>query len=65
MTTKELPDNWWDHGINPILGYKYEPLTKPTPFRNKNEYPPEDDYNPNEDNKEYKVDDGVIAYFTR
>lgn len=51
MTTKELPDNWWDYGINPILGYKYEPMTKHTPPRNKNEYRPEDDYNPNtEDN---------------
>jgi hypothetical protein len=51
MTTKELPDDWWNHGINPILGYKYEPMTKPTPPRNKNEYRPEDDYNPNtEDN---------------
>ena len=57
MTTKkEMPYDFWNYGINPILGYKYEPLTKPTPFRNKKEYPPEDDY---------KVDDGVIAYFTR
>lgn len=58
MTTKkELPDNWWDHGINPVLGYKWkQPPLNPVPPRNKNEYPPEDDY---------KVDDGVIAYFTR
>ena len=48
---KEMPYDFWNHGINPILGYKYEPLTKPTPPRNKNEYRPEDDYNPNtEDN---------------
>ena len=23
MTTKkQLPDNWWDYGINPIVGFK-------------------------------------------
>ena len=53
---KTLPDNWWDEGINPILGYKYQPISTTRAARNKNEYPPEDDY---------KVDDGVIAYFTR
>lgn len=21
----ELPENWWDYGINPILGYRYNP----------------------------------------
>ena len=21
----EMPDNWWDYGINPILGYRYQP----------------------------------------
>jgi hypothetical protein len=49
MTTKELPDNWWDHGINPILGYKYEKPTWNYRARDKFEYPKEDDYNPNED----------------
>jgi hypothetical protein len=57
MTTKELPDNWWDHGINPILGYKWKrPTLNPTPPKSKKEYNPEDDY---------KVDDGVINYFTK
>ena len=57
MTTKELPDNWWDHGINPILGYKWKrPTLNPTPPKSKKEYNPEDDY---------KVDDGVINYITK
>lgn len=21
----DMPDNWWDYGINPILGYRYQP----------------------------------------
>lgn len=21
----EMPDNFWDYGINPILGYRYQP----------------------------------------
>ena len=48
MKTKELPDNWWDHGINPVLGYKWkQPPLNPVPPKNKNEYSSEDDYNPN------------------
>ena len=43
-TKKEMPWDFWNHGINPVLGYKYSPPTlNPTPARNKNEYKPEDD----------------------
>ena len=21
----DMPENWWDYGINPILGYRYMP----------------------------------------
>lgn len=64
---KEMPYDFWNHGINPILGYRWTqpPITPQESKRNKNEYPEVDDYNPNKDNKDYKVDDGVIAYFTR
>ena len=48
--TKEMPYDFWNHGINPILGYKYEPLSTHTPFRSKIEYPEYDDYNPNTEN---------------
>ncbi len=27
----ELPDNFWDYGINPILGYRYNPDGKGLP----------------------------------
>ena len=54
---KEMPHDFWNHNIHPILGYKWKrPTLNPTPPRSKKEYLPEDDY---------KVDDGVIAYFTR
>jgi hypothetical protein len=43
-TKKQIPDDWWNHGINPILGYKYEPLTNKRPERNRFEYPKCDDY---------------------
>ena len=43
MTTKKLPDNWWDKKINPVLGYRYQPLQDQRPPRNKFEYNPEDD----------------------
>ena len=43
-TSRVLPDNWWDKGINPVLGYKYkQPSIGGRPQRNKFEYPPEDD----------------------
>jgi hypothetical protein len=51
MTTKkEMPDDWWNHDINPILGYKYErkPLSGGRQ-RDKWEYPEEENYNPNEE----------------
>lgn len=42
--TKKLPDNWWDLGINPIVGYKIpKEIQKNKYRRNKNEYRPEDD----------------------
>ena len=42
-TKKEMPWDFWNYGINPILGYTYSPPTlNPTPARNKNEYKPED-----------------------
>ena len=51
MTTKkEMPDDWWNHGINPILGYKYEkPSIKGGRQRDKWEYPEEDDYIPKDE----------------
>ena len=43
-TKKEMPWDFWNYGINPILGYKWErPPLKPTPTRSKLEYNPEDD----------------------
>ncbi len=29
----EMPDNFWDYGINPILGYRYMPDGKSKPVR--------------------------------
>lgn len=48
MTTKkEIPSDWWNHGINPILGYKYEkPSRKGLRVRSKYEYPEKDNYIP-------------------
>ena len=45
MTTKkELPDNWWDLGINPITGYKIPKAIEKNKYRkNKYEYHPDDD----------------------
>jgi hypothetical protein len=41
---KEMPWDFWNYGINPILGYKYSvPTLKPVPARSKLEYNPEDD----------------------
>ena len=53
MTTKkEMPYDFWNHSINPILGYKYErPVMTGRHKRDKFEYNPEDDYKPStEDN---------------
>lgn len=48
--TKEMPYDWWNHGINPILGYKYERLKlSARGSRDKWEYPEEYDYNPNDE----------------
>jgi len=49
MTYKELPDDWWNHGINPVVGYRIPRPTEKQRIRNKFEYVPEEDYNPNED----------------
>ena len=44
MNKKQLPDNWWDLGINPIVGYKLPKVSyKKQHKRNKWEYPPEED----------------------
>lgn len=40
---KKLPDDWWNHGINPILGYRYKQIQDHRPPRNKFEYPEQDD----------------------
>lgn len=50
MTTKkEMPYDFWNHDIHPILGYKYiQPSLNPKPIkRDIYEYPEEDNYNPN------------------
>jgi hypothetical protein len=45
--SKGLPDKWWDKGINPVLGYKWEqPLLDQRPRQNKKLYPKELDYKP-------------------
>jgi len=46
---KEMPYDFWNHGINPILGYKWtQPAISPKESkRNKFEYSEVDDYNPN------------------
>lgn len=49
IETKPMPSDWWNHGINPILGYKYEKPVWNTRTRDKWEYPEEDNYNPSED----------------
>ena len=42
---KTLPEKWWNHNINPILGYEYSPLkSRSVPSRDKFEFPEEDDY---------------------
>ena len=44
-TKKEMPWDFWNYNINPILGYRYETtdiLDKKTKPRNKHEYRPED-----------------------
>ena len=41
---KKLPDNWWDLGINPILGYKIPKQTQKFLYRkNSSEFHPDDD----------------------
>ncbi len=42
--TKKLPDNWWDLGINPIVGFKIPKVSQKNKHkRNKSEYHPDDD----------------------
>ena len=46
---KEMPWDFWNHNINPILGYEYstrDQLEYKQQKRNKNLYPPELDYKP-------------------
>lgn len=31
--SKEFPYNWWDYGLNPILGYRYSPDGKSLPVK--------------------------------
>ena len=49
VETKPMPDDWWNHGINPILGYKYKKPGDGKRTRDKFEYPKEENYNPNTD----------------
>lgn len=50
MTTKkQMPDDWWNHGINPLVGYRVPRPSEKNRTRDKFEYPPEDDYNPNQE----------------
>jgi hypothetical protein len=45
----EMPWDFWNHNINPILGYEYstrDVLEYKQQKRNKNLYPPELDYKP-------------------
>jgi|TARA_B100000085_G_scaffold261559_1_gene265985 hypothetical protein len=51
MTTnkKEMPWDFWNHNINPIVGYKLPKISEKGRARDKFEYPPEDDYNPNDE----------------
>ena len=48
MTTKkQLPDNWWDYGINPIVGFKVPKVgDKKVHKRNVYEYPYNRTYHP-------------------
>jgi len=42
MENNEMPWDFWNHKINPILGYRYETtdiLSKKTQKRNKYEFP--------------------------
>ena len=48
----DMPWDFWNYNINPILGYRYAPPQNMRGSRDKFEFPPEDDYNPNtEDNR--------------
>jgi hypothetical protein len=42
-TKKEMPWDFWNYNINPILGYRYDPISENKRQRNKHEYKPEDD----------------------
>jgi len=43
-TKKEMPWDFWNYDINPILGYKWkQPPLNPVPPRNKYEYNKEDE----------------------
>jgi len=45
MRKKEMPWDFWNYGINPILGYKWTqpPITPKESKRNKYEYNKEDE----------------------
>lgn len=48
MTTnkKEMPYDFWNHGINPIVGYKLPKINEKGRKRDKWEYPEEHNYIP-------------------
>ena len=46
IETKEMPYDFWNHGINPIVGYKLPKINEKGRKRDKWEYPEEHDYIP-------------------
>jgi hypothetical protein len=38
MKKKTMPHDFWNHGINPILGYRYTPDGKSKPHHLRNNY---------------------------
>lgn len=49
IETKEMPYDFWNHGINPIVGYKIPRPSLKGRVRDKFEYRPEDDYIPKDE----------------
>lgn len=46
---KDMPYDFWNHGINPIVGYKIPRPSQKGRVRDKFEYRPEDDYIPKDE----------------